>query len=276
MRTAAPREQPIKGRGAIVELLEGHRGLVFGVANERSIAWHIAHNAIQQGATCAFSYYPDEKMERRVRRTLEAHGLTDAWIRPCDLTRDEDLDALFAALADDGWTLDFVVHSVAFADRAYLTPGTFHETPRDVFTAAMDASVYTLIAAAQRAVPLMPNGGSILSLSYYGAEKAIPGYNVMGVAKAALEATTRYLAAELGTHNIRINALSAGPCRTVSAMAIGEVDQMFASMEARAPLRRNITTDEVGKAAVYLLSALSSGVTGETHHVDAGYNAVAG
>ena len=257
-------------------LLDGQRGLVIGVANERSIAWHIARNAVQHGATCAFSYYPDEKMERRVRRVVDGHGLKDAWLHPCDVGSDEDLDRLFAALAADAIDLDFVVHSVAYADRTYLAPGRFHETPREVFRQALDISAYTLLAVARRAAERMPSGGSILSLSYYGSEKAVPGYNVMGVAKAALEATTRYLAAELGGQGIRVNTLSAGPCRTVSAMAVGEVDRMFERMEEQAPLRRNITTDEVGKAAVYLLSDLSSGVTGETHHVDAGYNAVAG
>jgi enoyl-[acyl-carrier protein] reductase I len=256
-------------------ILDGRLGLVFGVANERSIAWHIAHNAVQQGATCVFSHYPDVKMERRVRSTLERHGMADASLHPCDVGRDEDLDRLFAALQEDGTPLDFVVHSVAYADRSYLAPGRFHETPRDVFRDALDISAYTLVAVAHRAVTLMPSGGAILSLSYYGAEKAIPGYNVMGVAKAALEATTRYLAAELGPRGIRVNALSAGPCRTVSAKAIGEVDRIFERMEHHAPLRRNISTDEVGKAAVYLLSDLASGVTGETHHVDAGYNIVA-
>jgi enoyl-[acyl-carrier protein] reductase I len=257
-------------------LLDGQRGLVIGVANERSIAWHIARNALEQGAQCAFSHYPDEKMKRRVQRTLEGHGLSDAALHPCDVARDEDLDQLFASLAQDWDGLDFVVHSVAFADRTYLRPGMFLETPREVFRQALDVSTYTLVAVARRAAAVMPGGGSILSLSYYGSEKAIPGYNVMGVAKAALEATTRYLAAELGERGIRVNALSAGPCRTVSAMAVGDVDRMFERMEQQAPLRRNITTDEVGKAAVYLLSDLASGVTGETHHVDAGYNAVGG
>ncbi|UCF10517.1 MAG: enoyl-ACP reductase [Candidatus Bipolaricaulota bacterium] len=257
-------------------LLDGKHGLIIGVANERSIAWHIAHNASKEGATCAFSYYPDEKMERRVRRALQSAGLDDAWLHPCDVGSDEDLDRLFVALTGVMPRVDFVVHSVAYADREYLQPGRFVETPRDVFVRALDVSAYTLIAVAERAAPLMSDGGAILALTYYGAEKAIPGYNVMGVAKAALEATTRYLAADLGERGIRVNALSAGPCRTVSAMAVGDVDEMFTRMEQRAPMRRNITTDEVGRSAIYLLSDLSSGVTGETHHVDAGFNAVAG
>ena len=197
-----------------------------------------------------------------------------AWLAPCDASSDADLDALFSAWASDFGTLDFVVHSIAYADRKYLKEGAFVETPRDAFAQALDISVYTLIAVARRARGLMPDGGALVTLSYYGAEKAAPGYNVMGVAKSALESTTRYLAAELGGAGIRVNSLSAGPCRTLSAMAVGGVDRILDRVEAVAPLRRNIETDEVGKAAVYLLSDLSSGVTGETHHVDSGYHAV--
>ena len=255
-------------------LLDRKKGLVFGVANERSIAWHITKNAVAHGATCAFSHLPGEKMEGRVRRTLEGGELGDAWLHPCDVASDDDLDALFAALKRDIGPIDFVVHSVAYADREYLKAGMFAETPRAVFAQALDISAYTLIAIARRACDLMPGGGSILALSYYGAEKAAPGYNVMGVAKSALESTARYLAAELGESGIRVNSLSAGPCRTLSAMAVGGIDAMLDRMEKTSPLRRNIETDEVGKAAVYLLSDLSSAVTGETHHVDAGYNAV--
>jgi len=258
-----------------MSLLEGKTGLVFGVANDRSIAWHIARNAVAHGAVCAFSHLPGEKMEQRVRRTLEAGGLGDAWLSPCDVASDDDLDALFGALSSDVGAIDFVIHSVAYADRDYLKAGVFSETPRDVFAQALDISAYTLIAIARRARKLMQGGGSIVALSYYGAEKATPGYNVMGVAKAALESAARYLAAELGEDRIRVNCLSAGPCRTLSAMAVGGVDRMMEKVEVSAPLRRNIETDEVGKAAVYLLSDLSSAVTGETHHVDAGYHAVA-
>jgi len=257
-------------------LLEGKTGLIFGVANERSIAWHIAQNAAVHGATCAFSHLPGEKMEGRVRRTLESAGLGDAWSHPCDVASDGDLDALFATLKRDVGAIDFVVHSVAYADREYLKVGMFAETPRAVFAQALDISAYTLMAIANRSRDVMPNGGSILAMTAYGAEKATPGYNVMGVAKSALESTVRYLAAELGEAGIRVNALSAGPCRTLSSMAIEGIGEMFERVEEIAPLKRNIETDEVGKAAVYLLSDLSSGVTGETHHVDAGYNAVAG
>jgi enoyl-[acyl-carrier protein] reductase I len=258
-----------------MDLLDGKKGLIFGVANERSIAWHIARNAAAHGATCAFAHLPGDKMEQRVRRTLESGGLGDAWLRPCDVASDDDLDALFAALTNEIGAIDFVVHSVAYANREYLKAGTFTDTPRDVFAEALDVSAYTLIAIARRAREAMPNGGSILALSYYGAEKAAPGYNVMGVAKSALESAGRYLAAELGPSGIRVNCLSAGPCRTLSAMVVGGIDRMLDRVEAHAPLQRNIETDEVGKAAVYLLSDLSSAVTGETHHVDAGYHAIA-
>ena len=256
-------------------LLEGRTGLVFGVANERSIAWHIAKNIVEYGGTCAFAHLPGEKMATRVRRALGELGGNAPWAFPCDASKDEDLDALFAAVQKEFGAIDFVVHSIAFADREYLKLGTFASTPRAVFQQALDISAFTLIAIAHRARPLMPDGGAILALSYYGAEKAAPGYNVMGVAKSALESATRYLAAELGEGGIRVNALSAGPCRTLSAMAVGGIDTMLDRMEKTAPLRRNIETGEVGKAAVYLLSDLSSAVTGETHHVDAGYHAVA-
>jgi len=258
-----------------MQLLAEKKGLVFGVANDRSIAWHIAKNAIAHGATCAFAYLPGEKMEKRVRRALVDGGLTDPWLFPCDVASDDELDALFAAVDEEFGPLDFVVHSVAYADREYLKAGRFAETPRATFAEALDISAYTLIAIAHRARTRMPNGGSILALSYYGAEKATPGYNVMGVAKSALESSARYLAAELGEQGIRVNSLSAGPCRTLSAMVVGGVERMLEKVATSGPLKRNIEIDEVGKAAVYLLSDLSSGVTGETHHVDAGYNAVA-
>jgi len=255
-------------------LLSGKKGLVFGVANERSIAWHIARNLVAHGATCGFSHLPGDKMERRVRKTLEDGGINDAWLYPCDVSKDEDLDKVFEAARAQFDSIDFVVHSIAYADREYLKIGKFTETPRSVFTQAMDISAWTFMGMAQRARTMMPNGGSLLALSYYGAEKVVPGYNVMGVAKAALETVGRYLAAELGAQKIRVNTLSAGPCRTLSAMAVGGIDEMFEWVEKKAPLQRNIETDEVGRAAVYLISDLSSGVTGENHYVDAGYNII--
>ena len=179
-------------------ILDGKKGLIIGVANERSIAWHIAQHAVEQGAQCAFSFLPRDKMEERVRRTLTKGGLEDAWTFPCDVSSDEDLDRLFDAVQERFSSLDFIVHSVAYADREYLQPGTFAATPRAVFAQALDISTYTLIAIANRAKPLMTNGGSVLALSYFGAEKAASGYNVMGVAKSAPESPSRYLEAELG------------------------------------------------------------------------------
>jgi enoyl-[acyl-carrier protein] reductase I len=255
-------------------LLDNRKGIVFGVANDRSLAWHMAKHLREHGAVCGFSHLPGEKMARRVQKTLEAEGLLDAWLFPCDAGKDEDLDALFEAAGRHFGSIDFVIHSMAFADREYLQIGRFADTPRHTFAQALDISAYTLIAIAQRARKIMPNGGSIIAMSYYGAEKVIPGYNVMGVAKAALEACTRYLAAEMGAYGIRVNTISAGPCRTLSAMAVGGIDDMFAWVEKKAPLRRNIETEEVGRTAVYLVSDLSSAVTGENIYVDAGYNIV--
>ena len=255
-------------------LLDGRTGLVFGVANDRSIAWHIARNLIAQGAVCGFVHFPGEKMERRVRKTLEAGGVSDAWLHPCDASRDEDLQAVFEAAGRHFGKLDFLVHSIAHANREYLKEGSFIETPRQVFAEALDISVYTLIGMARLARPMMPAGSSILALTYYGSEKVVPGYNVMGVAKAALECTTRYLAAELGAHGIRVNTISAGPIRTLSAMAVGGIDDMFEWVERKSPLRRNVDADEVGRTAVYLISHLSAGVTGENIFVDCGYNLI--
>ena len=175
-------------------LLDGKRGLVFGVANDRSIAWHIAEQMIAHGATCAFTHLPGEKMERRARKAIESGGCTDPWLMPCDASSDEDLDKVFAKVREDFDTIDFVIHSIAFADREYLQIGNFAETTREAFCKALDISAYTLVAMAKRAAPLMTNGGSIIAMSYYGSEKVVPGYNVMGVAKAALEANARYLA----------------------------------------------------------------------------------
>jgi enoyl-[acyl-carrier protein] reductase I len=255
-------------------LLDGRRGLVFGVANERSIAWAIAKCLTDNGAVCGHAHLPGEKMERRVQKALEAGGMADAWLCPCDASKDEDLDAVFDAARKQFDSLHFVIHSIAFADRQYLQIGNFAETPRAVFNQALDISAYTLAAMARRAKPLMTSGGSIVAMTYYGSEKVIPGYNVMGVAKAALECTARYLAAELGASGIRVNTISAGPLRTLSSMAVGGIDDMFGWVEKKAPLRRNIEAEEVGKTALYLVSDLASGVTGENIYVDAGYNIV--
>jgi enoyl-[acyl-carrier protein] reductase I len=255
-------------------LLDGRKGLVFGVANDRSIAWHIARNLIEQGATCGFAHLPGEKMERRARKAIEGGGVVDPWLVPCDASSDDDLDRTFNAAREHFDAIDFLVHSIAFADRTYLKMGNFHQTPRDVFTQAMDISAYTLVAMAKRAMEFMPNGGSVIGMTYFGSEKAIPGYNVMGVAKAALEACTRYLAAELGEKGIRVNTISAGPIKTLSSMAVDGLDEIFGWVEKKAPLKRNIEADEVGKTAVYLVSDLSSGVTGENIYVDCGYNII--
>ncbi len=255
-------------------LLDGRKGLVFGIANDRSIACHIAKSFLGEGAACAFPYLPGEKNEKRAQKALEEIGTSNPWLLPCDVSKDSDLDATFAAVREHFDTIDFLVHSLAFADRTYLKPGKFAETPRDVFAQALDISAYSLMAMARRAKALMPRGGSIITMTYYGSDKAVPGYNVMGVAKAALEACTRYLALELGETGIRVNAISAGPLKTLSSMAVGGIDEIFDWVQKKAPLRRNIDADEVGKTAVYLASDLSSGVTGETLFVDAGYNIV--
>ncbi len=255
-------------------LLEGRKGIIFGIANDRSIACHIAKCFLGEGAGCAFPYLPGEKNERRAEKALEEIAAAKPWLIPCDASKDADLDATFAAVRERFDSLDFVVHSIAYADRTYLKYGKFHETPREVFTQALDISAYSLVAMTRRAKAMMPKGGSILAMTYYGSEKAVPGYNVMGVAKAALEACTRYLALELGESGIRVNTISAGPLRTLSSMAVGGIDEVFDWVAKKAPLKRNITAEEVGKTAVYLVSDLSSGVTGENIFVDAGYSIV--
>jgi enoyl-[acyl-carrier protein] reductase I len=252
-------------------LLEGKRGLVFGVANEWSIAWHIARRCLEEGAAVGFPHLPGEKMERRVRRTLQ--GVPDPWLFPCDVSQDGDLDAVFAAAREKFGGLDFVVHSIAFANREDLQRGAFSKTSRESFRLALDVSAYSLVALAHRAQALMPpEGGSILALTYLGGERVVPGYNVMGVAKAALDCCARYLAFELGPRNIRVNCISAGPIKTLSSSAVGGIDQMLAGFGEKAPLGRKIDSDEVGKTAVYLLSDLASGVTGGILYVDAGYH----
>ena len=257
-------------------LLDGKVGLIFGVANDRSYATHIAESLIKHGARCAFTHLPGEKNERRTRKAVEGMGVNDAWMHPCDAGKDEDLDAVFAAYASAHKRLDFVIHSIAFADREWLAPGKFNETPRAAYLSAIDISAYTLAAMARRARPMMRDsgGGSILGMSYYGSEKVVPGYNVMGVAKAALESTARYLAAELGADNIRVNTISGGPLRTLASSAVGGIDTMLEHTPERAPLRRNIEGAEVGGTAVWLVSELSSGVTGENVYVDCGVNII--
>lgn len=259
-----------------MSLLSGKVGLILGVANDHSYAWHIARALHGHGARCAFTALPGEKNERRTSKAVEALGIANAWIRPCDAGKDADLDAVFDAYVKDHRRLDFLVHSIAFADREWLAPGKFTDTPRQAYLSAVDISSYTLLGAAQRARGPMTDsgGGSILAMSYYGGEKVVPGYNVMGVAKAALECTTRYLAAELGERNIRVNTISGGPLRTLASSAVGGIQQMLEHTPTRAPLRRNVEGADVGGVAAFLVSDLASGVTGENIYVDCGVNTI--
>lgn len=260
-------------------LLDGKVGLVFGVANDRSYATHIARAILQHGGRCAYTHIPGEKNERRTRKAVEAMdipGAADAKFYSCDAGSDADLDAVFAAYARDHKRMDFLIHSIAFADREWLAPGKFAQTPRAAYLAAIDISAYTLVAMAQRAKAMMADsgGGSILAMSYYGAEKVVPAYNVMGVAKSALECTTRYLAAELGEYKIRVNTISGGPLRTLASSAVGGIDKILEEAPKHAPLRRNVEGEDVGGTAVWLVSQLSAGVTGENVYVDCGMNII--
>ena len=251
-------------------IMAGKRGLIMGVANDRSLAWGIARAAAEHGATLAFTYQGDA-LKKRVRPLAESVGST--LLMPCDVSDDASIDATFATLEESWGGLDFLVHAIAFSDKDELK-GQYINTTRGNFTRTLDISCYSLTSIAQRAVPLMRNGGSILTLTYYGAERVMPHYNVMGVAKAALEASVRYLAVDLGGAGIRVNAISAGPIKTLAASGIGDFRYILKWNELNSPLRRNVGIDEVGGAGVYLLSDLSTGVTGEIHHVDCGYNTI--
>lgn len=255
-------------------LLDGKVGLVVGIANDRSYAWYIAQALMQHGATCAFTHIPGEKNERRTRKAVEELGIKDAWLAPMDAGKDEDIDSAFAAYEAKFGKMDFLVHSIAFADREWLQKGKFVETPRQAFLTAIDISAYTLAAMAKRARPMMvkAGGGTVMAMSYYGGEKVVPGYNVMGVAKSALETTARYLSWELGADKIRVNVISGGYLRTLASSAVGGTDTMMDHVAQRAPLRRNVEGEDVGRTAVYLASDLSSGVAGETIYVDCGVN----
>jgi enoyl-[acyl-carrier protein] reductase I len=251
-------------------VLSGKRGIIFGVANNRSIAWGIGRAARAAGAELAFTFQ-GEALEKRVRPLAQELGAEV--FGHCDVTDGASIDAVFAE-ADKAWgELDFVVHCIAFSDKDQLT-GRYIDTTEDNFAKSLAISCYSFTAIAQRAEKLMPNGGSMLTLTYYGAEKWMPHYNVMGVAKAALEASVRYLAADLGGKAIRVNAISAGPIKTLAASGIGDFRYILRWNEHNAPLRRSVTIDEVGESAVYLLSPMSRGVTGEILHVDAGYHIV--
>jgi len=251
-------------------LMHGKRGLIFGVANNRSLAWGIAKACRAHGADLAFTYQGEALKKRVEPLAREVGGLVAGH---CDVTEPATIDAAFGAVQSAWGTLDFLVHAMAFSDRNQLD-GRYVDTTQENFTKTLLVSCYSLTALAQRAEKLMPNGGAILTLTYYGSQKWMPHYNVMGVAKSALEASVRYLAADLGVKNIRVNAISSGPIKTLAASGIGDFRYILKWNEHNAPLRRNVTIEDVGEAGAYLLSDMSRGVTGEIHHVDAGYHIV--
>jgi enoyl-[acyl-carrier protein] reductase I len=251
-------------------LMKGKRGLVMGVANDRSIAWGIAEMAHRHGAELAFTFQGDA-LEKRVRPLAES--VNSKIILPCDVTDAASIDQTFSHIEKEWGEIDFVVHAIAWSDKNELD-GLYLGTTRENFLKTMDISVYSFTAVAQRAVPLMKNGGSLLTMTYYGAERVMPHYNVMGVAKAALEASVRYLASDVGPKGIRVNAISAGPIKTLAASGIGDFRYILRWNELNAPLRRNVTTQDVGGAGLFLLSDLGAGVTGEIMYVDSGYNTI--
>ena len=251
-------------------LMQGKRGLIMGLANDKSIAWGIAQAVAAQGAELAFSYQ-GEALKKRVEPLATSLGAPKLF--ECDVASDDSIEALFQALKAEWGKLDFLVHAIGFADKNELR-GRYVDTSRAGFALAMDISVYSFTAVCQRAAAMMGPGGSLLTLTYYGAEKVMPHYNVMGVAKAGLEASVKYLAEDLGKDGIRVNAISAGPIKTLAASGIGDFRYIMKWNELNSPLRRNVTQEEVGKAALYLLSDLGSGTTGENLHVDAGYHVV--
>jgi len=251
-------------------LMAGKRGLIMGLANSRSIAWGIAKACADAGAELALTYQGDA-IKKRVEPLAEE--LSGWVVGDCDVSQPESIDATFKAIEDKWGKLDFLIHAIGFSDKNELT-GRYVDTSADNFRMTMDISVYSLTAVAQRAEKLMHDGGSIVTMTYYGAEKVMPHYNVMGVAKAALEASVRYLAVDLGKQNIRVNAISAGPIKTLAASGIGDFRYILKWNEYNSPLKRTVTIDQVGQAAVYLVSDMSTGVTGEVHHVDSGYHTV--
>ncbi|HET9146532.1 MAG TPA: SDR family oxidoreductase, partial [Acetobacteraceae bacterium] len=265
MQDAVTQLSPLAGT-----LMRGKRGVVMGVANNRSLAWAIAQAVAAQGGELAFTYQ-GEALEKRVRPL--AASVNSDLVLPCDVSDDEALDATFAEIGRVWGRIDFLVHAIGFADKQFLR-GRYADTPRDAFLQALDISCYSFTAAARRAAALMPEGGSLLTLTYLGAERVTPHYNVMGVAKAALEASVRYLAADFGAEAIRVNAISAGPVKTLAASGIGDFSYILKWNQYNAPLGRNVALEEVGNSGMYLLSDLSRGVTGEVHHVDCGYHIV--
>jgi enoyl-[acyl-carrier protein] reductase I len=265
MTDSAPAPHPVRG-----SLMQGKRGVVMGVANDRSLGWGVAEACAAQGAELAFTFQGDA-LERRVRPLAASIG--SDLVFPCDVTDEASIDSAFEMLRHRWDGIDFLVHSIAYADKAYLR-GRYVDTPRAAFLQAMDISCYSFMAVCQRALPLMRRGGSLLTMTYMGAEKWVPHYNAMGVAKAALEASVRYMAADLGADGIRVNAISAGPIKTLAASGIGDFRYILRWNQLNSPMQRNVTIEEVGGAGVYLLSDLASGVTGEVHHVDCGYHIV--
>jgi enoyl-[acyl-carrier protein] reductase I len=248
--------------------LQGKRGLVMGVSNARSLGWAIAERLQAAGAELAFSYQGERLKEDLEKLTRDMPG---ARLYPCDVTREEELQAMFADLKESWGSLDYVVHSIAFAPRTAMD-GRYIDTTRDDWRTALEVSAYSLVSVARAAEPLLVNGGSIVTLSYYAAEKVVPKYNVMGIAKSALEASVRYLAYEMGKQGVRVNAVSAGPVRTVAARSIPGFMKMYNRVAEMAPLGRNVTHEEVGNLGLFLLSSLGSGITGETVYVDAGFH----
>lgn len=249
-------------------MLKDKVGLILGVANKRSIAWACASSCFEHGAKLAFTYQ-GERLERNIRRLTD--DLEDTLVVPCDVTNQDEVDAAFESVAEKFGRLDFVIHSIAFAPREALE-GEFLDTSRDAFLTALEISAYSLPQIVRSAAPLMKEGGSVVTMSYYGAEKVVQNYNVMGVAKSALESSTRYLANDVGPRGIRVNAISAGPLNTLSARGVKNMGDFLKHVEERAPLRRNIEAREVGDTALFLVSDLSSGITGETIYVDCGFN----
>ena len=257
--------------GAAAALMAGKRGLIMGVANDHSIAWGIARSLRRHGARLAFTYQ-NETLEKRVRPLAEA--VDAGLVVSCQAESDASLDSAFATIGREWGGLDFVVHAIAYSNKDELK-GRYLDTSRDNFLTTLDVSCYSFTAVARRAAALMPNGGGLLTLSFLGAERVVPNYNVMGVAKAALEASVRYLASDLGPQGIRVNAISAGPVRTLAGSAIAGAREIFRFAQANSPLRRPVALEDLGGAALYLLSDLAAGVTGEVHHVDSGYHAIA-
>jgi len=252
-------------------LFDGKTGLVMGMANDRSIAWAISQALYAEGAELGFTHLPSPSSERRVRKLVEPRGAN--LVLPCDVQKDQDIERVFAATKETYAKLDFLLHSIAFAPPHELR-NPYVETSRVGWHLAMDISAYSLVAVCRAAAPLMTGGGSVVTVSYYGGEKVFPGYNVMGVCKAALEHSVRHLAWDLGRQRIRVNCISAGPMRTLSAQGVAGFDQMHEHAERKAPLGRKVAPEDLGKTGVYLLSELSDGVTGETIHVDCGFNIV--